>query len=328
MSFRYINPGYGGWFNDASVITVENNYNYNPEQGISFKKAASAPEDENKIILPKAFTTDIYASFYMYVGDNRPRQFYLGAKKAPSSASEPAIASSCIGIYIDSGNVYLLAGASTIATGGTIGNYIKNLIKNDTLHKIQFHIHRGESAATSFGEVTINGSTQIREYSDNNYRNTFGDYNAFYVRFPTTYGEEIYFSNLIVSDEPISEKEKIIKLPISATATDMTAGENGMYTATAAGQTFLQTPDITTLAQQFSGESKITGIQVVGNPAYKNSTGLETMIGLSKSGNVTTEHGSYTLGTDSTALVMDGWGLSGVTLNDLPNMQFGWKVAD
>ena len=138
----------------------------------------------------------------------------------------------------------------------------------------------------------------------------------------------VKFSNIIFSDSEINHKEQAIRLPISATATDMTAGAGGMYTATAAGQTLLQTPDITTLAQQFSGESKITGIQVVGNPAYKTSTGLETMIGLSKSGNVTTEHGSYTLGTDSTALVMDGWSLSGVTLDDLSNMQFGWEVAD
>lgn len=138
----------------------------------------------------------------------------------------------------------------------------------------------------------------------------------------------VKFSNVIFSDSEISPKEQAIRLPISATATDMTAVANGVYAATAAGQTLLQTPDITALAQDFSGDSQITGIQVVGNPAYKKSTGLEKMIGLSKSGASTTEHNSFTLGTDSTAIITDGWALSDVTLNDLPNMAFGWKTAN
>ena len=210
MAFKYINPGYGAWLNDGNVSTIENNFTYNPEHGISFKKCSSSSSDENAIPLPQAFTADIYARFNVYLGGSYQYDFFLGAKR--SNSTSDYLSQSCIGIYINYYRAVLLAGYSINSTGGAIGNGLSN-IKTNALNKIQFHIHRGEDAESSFGELTVNGETQTTQFSSNNYRQTFGDDKAFFIKFPTqdNGGDNLYISELIVSDREISPKEKIMR---------------------------------------------------------------------------------------------------------------------
>lgn len=315
MSFRYVNPGYV-YLLDSDVTATQITGNTYSKTGVAFTQTNS---DAGVTIPQFAEGDDFWAKFDVYIPDNVNSNFIFSSPSTYKAGLEasfyPYNSSRICQLYADFRNG---AGMKAIVAGQpeVVG------IKLGDVNSFAVHVVYGD-ASTALVEVFAN---KERYYLD-----------GYSIAYSTSYppiaklyatNTDIKFSSVIFSDTEISPKEQAIALPISATATDMTAGENGMYTATAAGQTLLQTPDITALAQQFSSESKITGIQVVGNPAYKTSTGLETMIGLSKSGTVTTEHGSYTLGTDSTALVMDGWGLSGVTLNDLPNMQFGWKVAD
>ena len=147
------------------------------------------------------------------------------------------------------------------------------------------------------------------------------------VRLNSGYSDT-YFSNLIFSDKEISSKEQVIALPTSAIETNMTAGASGIYIADAAGQTLLQTPDVAALIENYGASSPITGIAVVGNPAYKTETGLASLIGVTKAGGSIVEHGTCDLSLDTSAMIMDGWGLSGITITDLQDMQFGWKAGE
>lgn len=318
MSFRYVNPGYV-YLLDSNVTATQITGNTYSRTGVAFTQT-----NLNAGVTIPQFKQgdDFWAKFDVYISGNITNKFYCfvnnvkknGFSLAVSNPDNyPLSGNDCSAFYRWNGSDSQFS-SSHHSQIGVIPNAVNSFV---------MHIKHGDSA-TALIEVFING---------NEFTSVTSGAMTYSSSYPTKvllYATDanVKFSNVIFSDTEISPKEQAIALPISATATDMTADENGMYTAATAGQTLLQTPDITALAQEFSGKSKITGIQVVGNPAYKTSTGLETMIGLSKSGNVTTEHGSYTLGADSTALVMDGWGLSGVTLNDLPNMQFGWKAAD
>lgn len=326
MAFRYINPGYGEWIGDSNVTTVEN-YTYNPEHGVSFQKLASSDYDDNEISLPQAFTTDIYAKFNMYLGSRDPTNFLLGAKSNDTSST--ALMYTCFGIFFSGSSACLLAGVGSSTTGGIIGKKWVSGVQYNSLNTIQFHIHRGEDAASSFGELTINGVTTLLQFSDTNYRQTFGNDKAFFIHFPTSsiIANSIYISELIVSDEEISPKEKIIALPTSETFTNMTAGASGIYIADAVNQTLLQSVDVTTLIENYGASSAVTGVAVVGNPAYKTATGLAALTGISKIGETVIEHGTCDLSDDTSASIVDGWATENLSIADLQGMQFGWKAG-
>ena len=84
----------------------------------------------------------------------------------------------------------------------------------------------------------------------------------------------VYFANVIFSDTKISLKEQAVALPTSETVTDMTADENGIYIANAANQTLLQSVDLSSLIENYGASSAVTGIALVGNPAYTTGTDL------------------------------------------------------
>lgn len=327
MAFRYINPGYGAWLNDSAVSTIENNFVYNPEHGISFtKQTASKSAGDNEIPVGEAFTTDISVKFNMYISNTWPGDFLLGAKKSNSSTTNTALYYNCAGIgVLGDQNVYFLAGAHYNTTGGMITR-LNNVLKGNSLNTIHFHIHRGEDAASSFGEITINGTTTYKQFTSDNYRYNFSDEKAFFIHFPTNSGT--YISELIISNDIISPKEKIIALPTSATATDMTAEQDGIYIADAANQSLLQSPDVAALIESYGADSTVTGVAVVGNPAYRTGTGITTLTSLSKANNVITEHNCLALSDDTIATIQDGWTISNATIADLANMQFGWRAGE
>lgn len=139
---------------------------------------------------------------------------------------------------------------------------------------------------------------------------------------------DVAFSNIIFSSEEISPKEQTLALPISATETDMTLGDNGIYIADAANQSLLQSVDVSSLIENYGASSAITGIQLVGNPAYKTAEGLANLTALSKKGDVITEHNTHSLSDNTSSMIMDGRTIDNMTIADLQNMQFGWKVGE
>lgn len=314
MAFRYINPGYGALTGDSSVNTFTSSV-YNPLNGIAFQKCGTSTDNEVKIAVPQAFTTDIYGRFNLYLDADATSfsNFYIGAISTLNGSSPTY----CIGVKATKNGVYFMD-----------GRYVQNsssALKLGAVNSIWFHINISSSTFT--GEMIVNDETITQTITNSQY--TFSNQKFFFISFSkSSYNaDKAYISELIISDEYISPREKIIVLPISATSTDMTAGQNGIYIADAVNQTLLQTPDVNALLNEYGATSQVTGIALVGNPAYKTDEGISSLIALSKTSSIVAEHNSCSLDTVTTATIMDGWKLNNVTVNDLNNMQFGWKAG-
>lgn len=314
MAFRYINPGYGALTGDSSVQTFES-FTYNPTNGVAFQKV----NDTIKIPLPQAFTTDIYGRFDLYFNTTSLYNFAFGAFSNYTTSDNY---SKCIGVRINNSAVRL-------SDGRYYSNTTEKMVqlKSYSLNSIWFHWHFEENIADSSGEMIVNG-TYITDKPQHS-QFTFSSDKLFFITTPSAgnAGDKVFISELIVSDEYISPKEKIIAIPTSTTITDMTAGASGIYIADAANQTLLQSVDVAELIQNYGADSAITGIELVGNPAYRTGEAIATLTALSKSGNVITEHDTCQLSEDTLSAITAGWGLSGVTISDLQNMQFGWKAG-
>ena len=320
MAFRYINPGYGVLTGDTTVNTF-NSSTFNPENNIALQKYdSSSYYNEVKIAIPQAFSSDIYGKFYLYYDDSSSdlNYFSLGAI---SARSNNYLHNKGIGIYISSARVYLY--------DGWIPSDTSIALQRNSLNSIWFHINKDTANNNSCtGELIVNDTSISFNPTTTQY--AFSTEKFFYINFPsTTYkGDKIYISEIIISDEYISPKEKIVTLPVSATETTMTAGSNGIYIADAVNQILLQTPNVDNLIADYGATLQVTGIALVGNPAYRTGEGISSLIGLSKANEITTEHDSYSLDTVSSAVIIDGWSLNNTTINDLQNMQFGWKAGN
>lgn len=314
MAFRYMNPGLVELLDSDCVATQVTGSQYS-RTGVAFKQTGYMAG----VTLPTfAEGDDFWARFDVYVNGYSnfflliPRNMYSGIRFEYGPNSSPTC--KLYGFY-NSSSLSDIARGSASALG----------VRDGAINTFLLHVVYGNTSSESLLEVFINGEKFTRTpyaaipYSVN--------YEA-KARLYSSSSESLYFSNVIFSNEEISPKEKVIALPVSSTLTDMTAGASGIYIADTVNQQLLQSVDVSELAENFGANSAVTGIQVVGNPAYATGTGITTLTVLSKSGGVVSEKGSYSLSDDTSAVVMDGWGLSGVTLADLQNMQFGWKVGE
>ena len=141
-----------------------------------------------------------------------------------------------------------------------------------------------------------------------------------------TNNDDILISNLILSDEDISLREQVVTLPVKATQTNMTDCGDGSYEATAAGQEILQTVDTASLITQYGADSRVTGISLLGNPAYRTAEGLCALTAIEKSGGTVTEYGRHVVEQNPTSIVMDGRKTS-LRISELSERQFGWRAG-
>ena len=138
--------------------------------------------------------------------------------------------------------------------------------------------------------------------------------------------DEIFISNLILSDEEISPREQVIMLPVQATQTNMTDCSDGSYEATAANQEILQTVDVAALSAQYGADSRVMGISLIGNPAYRTAEGLCALTALEKSGGNITEYGRHIVEQNPNSTVMDTRTVS-MRIAELTGRQFGWRAG-
>lgn len=307
MAFRYINPGYGELLAESGAETLKN-YTYNSYNEVSF----TASNKMLTIVPAGKISTDFYCKFDVYFPLSNSTDFRIGMARYDALDNTGWLA----GIKIDYGVAMLYFGASSRGTGIQL--------KFNEVNTITFAIHINNATY----ELSVNNNEKVTG-TLNNYTSYYNERSPIRIYFPTSSSSNIFYvSNMIISDEEISPKEKIIALPISTTATDMTAGASGIYLADAVNQTLLQSVGVSALIENYGESSKVTGIALVGNPAYRTGTGITKLKGLLKSGGVVTEHDTCELSEDTTAVIMDSWGMSGVTIADLQGMQFGWKVGE
>ena len=313
MAFKYTNPGYAELFYNTKGHETIASMVYNPNSGVAIRGS----DAYISTILPAGyFSTGFYLRIDIYVDgspNNYGNAFSAGLTRAGYSEDTGWIS----GINSNDGYIYILSGTNRLVR-------TNSRLKSNSLNKILFHLNISEATA----ELNVNGeeaTAQNLSYMTNGY---YGANSDFIIRTPYSSSCTYYVSNIIISEDEILPKEAVIALPISATATDMTARQDGIYIADAVNQSLLQTPDVAALIESYGAGSTVTGVAVVGNPAYRTGTGITTLTSLSKTDTVITEHNSLALSDDTIATIKDGWTISNATIADLANMQFGWRAGE
>ena len=189
----------------------------------------------------------------------------------------------------------------------------------DTVNTVYFRSKPRDDDTAGNLSLWIN-DMQIADYD---YAISFGTSKVIEVVSTSANG---LLSSLILSDTGIHKREQVVILPISATETTMTADGSGGYTANAAGQQILQSIDTASLVADYGADSRICGIAVIGNPAYRTAEGLAYLTALEKKGDTITEYGTKETAACRTAGVIDSRAIS-LSLADLANCKFGWKAG-
>ena len=303
MSFKYINPGFVGLLEETTKNAVQvENFVY-CSNGVGYYKS-----DQTKILnFAYANVSEFFAKFDFYFPMGESFVIYLHPFNTWSGLRINGT-SSTSGVYLTYQN----------SVRQSVENENTNL-KRQSINTIYYYVNWSTNEVL----VKVNGKTilSVQNYSRLPYRQenyvvlTGGSANA-------------PISNIIISDEYIDPKEQIIKLPISSTESDMTFdSETEIYTATAANQSLLSAVNVTSLIEEYGGDSTVTGVALVGNPAYRTAEGLSSLTAFSKDslGSVT-EYGTYALDTDTAGVIADSQILTGKTISDLQNLKFGWTA--
>ena len=84
--------------------------------------------------------------------------------------------------------------------------------------------------------------------------------------------------------------------------------------------------DVAALSTQYGADSRVTGISLIGNPAYRTAEGLCALTAIEKSGGTVTEYGRHIVEQNPTSIVMDGRKTS-LRISELSERQFGWRAG-
>lgn len=307
MAFTYVNPGYGELLDVSGATTVED-AKCNPYSGVGFWHKRS----DVGVVLP-----EIPSEIFVHVS------FFINTS-ALSSADTAVKVGNNNGIQIKESyrvwKIYVYCNNTEIKTINEEETNLNILGANDIL----LHIRAGNDD-NGLISVMVNGEeiyTTTRNVSITKTESYSIEPNALVLCSKT---ERVLLSNIIASDSPVGCKEKVGILPFIDTDTNMTANEDGSYTASAEGQHFLQTIDAETLIRTYGGASRVSGLYLSGNPAY--TTGEELRKAIACGGKeVISDIASVTLAMDNAAKAIIGGNVS-MTLEDLRGYKFGWKAG-
>lgn len=323
MSFRYINPGYVSLLDNKDSTTQLTNTTLS-KTGVAFIKNSY---DYAGVIAPAFISgNDFWIKFDFYMLANNSSKYYTFTFYLPNTKGIYI----CISISDNRLNAYVY--------GDKYYYFLQSVTFNDSVKKLDCGLIQGAinsvlihavygDSTTAYVDLSFNGNLQTRQNGFAINSNASGytrNVNAQIGIFANNVNAPI--SNIIFSDSEISYKETVIKLPISSTESDMTFdSETGIYTATAINQSLLSAVNVNALADEYGSDSQVTGIALVGNPAYKTAEGLSSLTAFSKDiSEKVIEYGTYALGSDSSGVIADSQIFSDTKIADLQNLKFGW----
>ena len=308
MSFTYINPGYAEWLDGKGGTTVES-VKYNPFSGVGFYGG----NVDQSVVLPE-IPTEIYVHLMAYIDLSKSSNGRLIISTGNDNEFDLQETWGRWELNFKCNN-------SRIKTMDVTEAHLKL----DGMNEILFHGKAGENEAGLYS-WTINGVEVIAEkrsvsfIKDSTYA-TNSDAVALYSS-----NTRVVLSNVIISDAEVGREEKVVVLPIASIETDMTLNDDGSYSASAAGQRFLQTIDTSALRDLYGGESAVTGLYLSGNPAYTTGAGLTKAIACGGKDGTIVDIATATLKTDTASKALIGGRVS-MTLEDLQGYQFGWRAG-
>ena len=301
MAFKYINPGY------AELLSVRGGTTVTGEQysktGVSFWQPTS-----DKGLTISEFPAELYGKLDLYF-------------KAPENADRAKLTLAIGGYIIVSAETswsrWRMKGNNNNDTIAASDN-----IRVNAVNTLWFHVKPGQNHNGIFRAIL--NEREVCNKQEDSFWYDYGSSEKTITVYSRT--EDILISNLILSDEEISPREQVILLPIQSTQTNMTGCGDGSYEATAAGQEILQTVDTASLIAQYGADSRVTGISLIGNPAYRTAEGLCALTALEKIGGTVTEFGRHIAEQNPNSTVMDTRTVS-MTVAELTGRQFGWRAG-
>ena len=309
MAWRYINPGYVHLLDAATQVKATQYIGYEKSKtGVGYlRQGTPSPR-----ITIDSFNEndDFWGRFDVYI---------------PSGSFEiyvylPRTNNAGIDIFYYSGGICIsrMKGFSSLS-----GSYDDMGIKVNQINSFLLHAKYGDSS-TAYMDIRINDKQLER--ATGNAINFSTSYNPTASLF-SVYNDSAV-SNIIFSNEEINIKEQVVALPVSSTETAMSL-QSDTYLADSAGQTLLQSVNVSSLISNFGSDSKVTGIALVGNPAYRTGEQLSSLTAISKTGGTVTEYGTSNLSTDSDTVIWQSVPVaSDTTIADLQNIQLGWKAGE
>ena len=315
MAFKYINPGYANLLDTGTGTAVEG-AQYS-RSGVSFWQ----PKEKCGIVLAEA-VTELYGKFDVYLhreSDSGKDNFEV--RVALAGWHGVRISKRYDDWYV-SGILHLSSVIS--ATGST--DYLsfkkRSHLKLEDVNTFYFHVKYKPDTREGSVSLLVNGA----ELGTSSYEGgaVFQESKLLEIVSTARHG---LISNIILSDREIDPREQVVMLPSMIAETTMTNSGDGIYTATTAGQTLLQTADTTALAAAYGEESQVAGIALVGNPAYRTAEGLCALTALEKNGETVTEYGRHVLEGSSSSGIVDSRAVS-LRLAELTGRKFGWKAGE
>ena len=315
MAFKYINPGYVNLLDTGTGTAVEG-AQYS-RSGVSFWQ----PAEKRGIVLAEA-VTELYGKFDVYLhreSDSGKDNFEV---RVALAGWHGARISKRYDDWYVSGTLH--ASSIVRVTGSTDYQNFKERshLKLEDVNTLYFHVKY--KPGTREGSVTliVNGA----ELGTGSYEGdgVFQESKVLEIVSTARHG---LISNIILSDTVIDPREQVILLPSTTVETTMEDSGNGMYTATSPGQMLLQTVDTAALAVTYGEESQVTGIALVGNPAYRTAEGLCALTALEKNGETVTEYGRHVLKEQPPGGIVDSRAVS-LRLAELTGRKFGWKAGE
>lgn len=310
MSYRFINPGHytmmSEWADGAGYLqdTSKTRMRYLNPNGVAIYGTTryEIPESSKKVWISYSASEHIWNNWI--VGIRNP----LNAESANTVL---------VGLYNYMGSadgVWSVTSSSDAPNSISAINFFSKLITgtyNRVMVMVDTESGTIEVWMNSESVFRSTGITQLQKISDlKGCRIEFGSNNG-------------GIANIIVSDEEIKPNEDVLVLGNGGIEADVQPDTDGVYTFTEVGQKYLQTPDVSKLADT----DVITGVAALAQPAYSEADGLYHVTGISadEAGTIT-EHGQDAITSSTKSGVVVSWPQA-LTKAELAKMKIGMVMA-
>ena len=293
MSFKYINPGYAELLSDQSASDVTAT-SAQSRTGKAFNCVSSggtlyAYEIANNLtaIIPNDSGTEFWAKVDMYIPLSTNCTIYV----RQNGGSGLSISFSYYKL------TYFIGGTSIDIKSTNLNTFLNETnLKLDAINTVWLHAVLSDDSSVGYLEFKIN-NRYFGKYFGNTMPSGFTSSAAYLYKYFLTRASVsgVYFSSLIISDEYISPYERVLPLTVSSTVADMDSLESGLYVADNASETLLQSVNTTSLVNEYGSDAKVTGVALIGNPAYEVDDVIGSLTSITKQNGVVTDHDNITL---------------------------------
>ena len=248
MSYKYINPGYGGLFDSFSAAA-------------GYTQESHATRSKTGVLFT---TSESTATKNLPAG----KEFWLKYDITITSGGTDGTilrfdsASSYCGFYARTNALSLYP----VINGSQLSSAVYTMASNSLPET--FLIHIVSNASSGVFEVWANG-VKVYDYSGNILSGADIASFSFWCS-----SSKKHFSNIICSDTEIGQAENVLILPATISST-MTDNGDGTYTANNSGEYISQTVNSSSLT--IPATSTIKGIAVAGVPAYYDGEGISQL---------------------------------------------------